>query len=255
MNVAESATPVTRPVPLWRVVDVTAPPERLATLRILTGLFALAYLVVRLPVFVQLTERESGFDGVGAAALLDAPVPDAVIVATIVVTIASGAAYTLGWRFRSLGPVFAVGFRSLATVAGGGVSLGVVLLERLGWAGVLVVAAGAALVAAGWRVALVVVAAILSMKAIGMVSAASSGHAGELKSHGLWYTGGVMVSCQPCPIREVSTSLRSAIRRSNHSELGPTTPSQNRSTYAERGSKPCSSITGSSHATTSTTMH
>jgi thiol:disulfide interchange protein DsbD len=35
---------------------------------------------------------------------------------------------------------------------------------------------------------------VLSMKAIGMVSAASSGHAGELKSHGLWYTGGVMVS-------------------------------------------------------------
>jgi hypothetical protein len=118
VNVAESATPVTRPVPLWRVVDVTAPPERLAMLRILTGLFALAYLVVRLPVFVQLTERESGFDGVGAAALLDAPVPDAVIVATIVVTIASGAAYTLGWRFRSLGPVFAVGFLALGSYRG-----------------------------------------------------------------------------------------------------------------------------------------
>lgn len=35
---------------------------------------------------------------------------------------------------------------------------------------------------------------VLSMKAIGMVQAASSGHAGELKSHGLWYTGGVLVS-------------------------------------------------------------
>ncbi|MFN3912392.1 protein-disulfide reductase DsbD family protein [Hyphomonas sp.] len=35
---------------------------------------------------------------------------------------------------------------------------------------------------------------VLSMKAVGMVSAASSGHAGELRSHGLWYTGGVMVS-------------------------------------------------------------
>ncbi|MBI1400226.1 protein-disulfide reductase DsbD domain-containing protein [Hyphomonas sp.] len=35
---------------------------------------------------------------------------------------------------------------------------------------------------------------VLSMKAVGMVSAASSGHAGELKSHGLWYTGGVLVS-------------------------------------------------------------
>ena len=35
---------------------------------------------------------------------------------------------------------------------------------------------------------------VLSMKAIGMVSAAASGHAGELKAHGLWYTGGVLVS-------------------------------------------------------------
>ena len=35
---------------------------------------------------------------------------------------------------------------------------------------------------------------VLSMKAIGMVQAASSGRAGELKSHGLWYTGGVLVS-------------------------------------------------------------
>jgi len=35
---------------------------------------------------------------------------------------------------------------------------------------------------------------VLSMKAVGMVSAASSGHAGELRSHGLWYTAGVLVS-------------------------------------------------------------
>jgi thiol:disulfide interchange protein/DsbC/DsbD-like thiol-disulfide interchange protein len=35
---------------------------------------------------------------------------------------------------------------------------------------------------------------VLSMKAIGMVSAAASGHAGELKAHGLWYTAGVLVS-------------------------------------------------------------
>lgn len=35
---------------------------------------------------------------------------------------------------------------------------------------------------------------VLSMKAIGMVQAAATGHAGELRSHGLWYTAGVMVS-------------------------------------------------------------
>lgn len=35
---------------------------------------------------------------------------------------------------------------------------------------------------------------VLSMKALGMVSAAAGGHAGELRAHGLWYTSGVLVS-------------------------------------------------------------
>ena len=35
---------------------------------------------------------------------------------------------------------------------------------------------------------------VLSMKAIGMVQAASTGHASELRIHGLWYTAGVIVS-------------------------------------------------------------
>jgi len=35
---------------------------------------------------------------------------------------------------------------------------------------------------------------VLSMKALGMVAAASSGRAGELKAHGLWYTLGVLLS-------------------------------------------------------------
>jgi hypothetical protein len=115
MSAVESSVAPARPVPLWRVVDATAPPERLAMLRILTGLFALVYLVVRLPVFVRLAERDSGFEGVGAAALLEAPVPEVVVLATIVATLASGAAYVLGWRFRVLGPVFAVAFLALGT--------------------------------------------------------------------------------------------------------------------------------------------
>lgn len=35
---------------------------------------------------------------------------------------------------------------------------------------------------------------VLSMKAIGMVQAAATGQAGELRAHGLWYTGGVLVA-------------------------------------------------------------
>lgn len=105
-------------VPLWRTVDVTAPPERLAMLRILTGVFSLVYLLVRLPVFVQLADRESGFDGVGLAALLAGPAPDAVIVGAIAVTLCAGVAYTAGWQFRRLGPVFALGFLALGSYRG-----------------------------------------------------------------------------------------------------------------------------------------
>ena len=118
MTVVESATAPARAVPLWRVVDATAPPERLAMLRILTGLFTLVYLVVRLPVFVQLTERASGFDGVGLASILGGPLPDGVVLVAIAVTLATGVAYTLGWRFRWLGPVFAVGFLALGSYRG-----------------------------------------------------------------------------------------------------------------------------------------
>jgi hypothetical protein len=35
---------------------------------------------------------------------------------------------------------------------------------------------------------------VLSMKAFGMVSAVSSGHAVEVRRHGIWYTAGVLVS-------------------------------------------------------------
>ena len=35
---------------------------------------------------------------------------------------------------------------------------------------------------------------VLSMKALGMVSAAATGHAGEIRAHGVWYTIGVLIS-------------------------------------------------------------
>ena len=44
----------TRSVP---IVDAVAPPERLAMLRVLTGTFAMLYLLVRLPVFLELGDR------------------------------------------------------------------------------------------------------------------------------------------------------------------------------------------------------
>ena len=105
----------TRSVP---IVDAVAPPERLAMLRVLTGTFAMLYLLVRLPVFLELGDRRSGFDGVGIAALLPRPVSSAVVDTVVVVTAFAGVAFVLGWRFRFAGAVFALGMLALGSYRG-----------------------------------------------------------------------------------------------------------------------------------------
>ncbi len=65
--------------------------------------------------------------------------------------------------------------------------------SSFGWQGLLGLA-GMALVGGLILNLMPCVLPVLSMKAVGMVSAAASGHAGELRSHGLWYTAGVLVS-------------------------------------------------------------
>lgn len=64
---------------------------------------------------------------------------------------------------------------------------------QLGWQGILGLA-GLALIGGLILNLMPCVLPVLSMKAVGMVQAAATGHASELKSHGLWYTAGVMVS-------------------------------------------------------------
>ena len=100
------------------VVDAVVPPQRLAMLRILTGVFAVVYLLVRLPVFLQLGDRRGGFDGVGLASVLGAPVSSVVIDATIAATVLTGIGFAVGWRFRVVGPMFALGMLALGSYRG-----------------------------------------------------------------------------------------------------------------------------------------
>jgi len=102
----------------WPVIDAAAPPERLAMLRILTGAFALVYLLVRLPVFVQLADRRNGFDGVGLTVLLDGPAAGGLVEFTIAVSILAGVGFVLGWRYRLTGPLFALGMLALGSYRG-----------------------------------------------------------------------------------------------------------------------------------------
>ena len=95
---------------MWsRLVDSTAPPERLAAFRVCVGVFTVAYLALRFPVFWDLADKgPAAFAGVGPLAWADDPLPEAVIRGALVVALASGIAATLGFGFRIAGPVFAV---------------------------------------------------------------------------------------------------------------------------------------------------
>ena len=70
-------------------------------------------------------------------------------------------------RNRSGSPLFTGLIRPLAGVAGDAVALMTEVLERLGWAGVLLGAAGLTLASAGWRIATVVTFALATIGLIG----------------------------------------------------------------------------------------
>lgn len=102
----------------WNIVDTTAPPERLAMLRMLAAGFVTLYLAIRAPVFWQLGDRRDGFEGVGIAALLTGPIPPALVRALLLVTLACGVATLAGWRHRAVAPAFAVGVLALTSYRG-----------------------------------------------------------------------------------------------------------------------------------------
>jgi len=92
------------------MIDMVAPPERLATLRIVVAGFVTVYLAVRAPAFLSIVDKAaSQFDPVGVIGFLDGPVDGGLFVLVFVATVVAGAAATIGWRYRFTGPGFAVG--------------------------------------------------------------------------------------------------------------------------------------------------
>ncbi|HKU40143.1 MAG TPA: HTTM domain-containing protein [Polyangiales bacterium] len=84
-------------------------PARLATLRVLTGAFAVIYFAVRAPVMASFHGfRPEQFQPVGFAQLLSAPLPGWLVTTSFLAAIGFGVAFTLGAWFRVSGPVFAL---------------------------------------------------------------------------------------------------------------------------------------------------
>lgn len=93
-----------------RFLRPVAPPERLALLRILVGLFAVVYLLSRaVGISRAASQSASMYQPVGAAKLFEAPLAPSVVLAIWGVSIVLGLAFLVGLRFRVTGPLFALG--------------------------------------------------------------------------------------------------------------------------------------------------
>jgi hypothetical protein len=97
----------------WAQIDdwlfAPAPAERLAVLRILVGAFSVTYLVVRLPTFLALAQRDGALEPVGLLWWLADPLPGGLVVAWLLATLVAGVAFTAGLAPRLSGPAFAIG--------------------------------------------------------------------------------------------------------------------------------------------------
>lgn len=96
---------------IGRIADrvfAPAPAERLAALRIVLGLAAWIYAVVRVADIVSVARLPTWqFKPVGPVALLAAPLPGWLVVGLAVLTIVTGVGFVLGWRWRVSGLAFA----------------------------------------------------------------------------------------------------------------------------------------------------
>jgi len=100
---------VTNTAPLDSRFYAPLGPARLATLRVLTGAFAVIYFVVRSPVMASFRGfRPTQFEPVGLARVLDAPLPAGWVLALYLAAIGFGLLFTLGAFFRVSGPAFAL---------------------------------------------------------------------------------------------------------------------------------------------------
>jgi hypothetical protein len=93
-----------------------APAERLAMLRILTGLFAWIYLCARIVYFSHYAGLSpEQFRPIGVASVLAEPLSTAITWSTSACAAIAGAAFVLGWRYRFSGPLFAALFLWITT--------------------------------------------------------------------------------------------------------------------------------------------
>ncbi len=92
---------------LARFWHAPAPPERLASVRIISGLFATVYVALRFKYFASYAKLAAAqFKPIGVVSVLDAPLPAGATWAAAAVVVLSGIAFTIGFRYRVIAPIF-----------------------------------------------------------------------------------------------------------------------------------------------------
>jgi hypothetical protein len=92
------------------------PPERIAAVRVLVGLFGTIYVALRSTYVLDIAALPSArFEPVGVASVLDEPLPMWCVRLVLAATVLLGVAFTAGWRFRALAPLYAVALLAVMT--------------------------------------------------------------------------------------------------------------------------------------------
>lgn len=87
------------------------PAERLATIRILVGTYAVLYLLFGFDAVTDVGRYGADhFAPAGLAKVLSAPLPPALVVRLAIVTMLLGVPFVVGYRYRWFAPAFALGF-------------------------------------------------------------------------------------------------------------------------------------------------
>lgn len=93
-----------------------APATRLASLRILVGLYGTLYLCIRLPhLWSYGLDDLDRFVPVGIVSWAETPMLPALYHGVVLITVALSFAFLLGWRFRVLAPAYAAGLLFVLT--------------------------------------------------------------------------------------------------------------------------------------------
>jgi hypothetical protein len=99
----------------WLVAP--APAARLAMLRILVGVYATGWAGVRLPAHLAHADQVAArWQPVGVLTPLSSPPADAAILLVAAAAPLLGLLFVVGWRYRAIGPLFAVAVLLLATL-------------------------------------------------------------------------------------------------------------------------------------------